>query len=175
VVQVPFLTQNWVDIAATADSALRGGGPEFKNGLPEHVQQGGDHLDTLDEGDYGQDWDSPDEEENQQRAGSNPSSSLHENRPYDLDDDDRQIVLTLSEFPQVDKEVARRLTKLESIKVLSCEVMPSNIMPYIFCTLYIFPFLVCCQAIFLLFQCSYFTAVCRFSQIFTTKDTKCVQ
>ncbi len=137
-VQVPFFTQNWVDIATTADSTLRGGGPEFKQGLPEHVQQGGDHVDTLDEGNYGQvttdDWDSPDEEINQQRAGSNPSSSLHENRPYDLDDDDRQIVLTLSEFPQVDKEVARRLTKLESIKVLPCEVMPSNIMPYIFCT-----------------------------------------
>jgi len=118
--QVPFLTQNWVDIATTADSTLRGGGPEFKQGLPEHVQQGGDHVDTLDEGDYGQvttyDWDSTDEEMNQQTAGSNPSSSLHENRPYDLDDDDRQIVLTLSEFPQVDKEVARRLTKLESIK-----------------------------------------------------------
>ncbi len=136
--QVPFLTQNWVDIATTADSTLRGGGPEFKQGLPEQVHQGGDHVDTLDEGNYGQvttyDWDSPDEEMNQQRAGSNPSSSLHENRPYDLDDDDRQIVLTLSEFPQVDKEVARRLTKLESIKVLPREVMPSNIMPYIFCT-----------------------------------------
>ncbi len=39
--------------------------------------------------------------------------------PYDLDDDDQQIALTLSEFPQVDKEVAGRLTKLESIKVHS--------------------------------------------------------
>jgi hypothetical protein len=52
----------------------------------------------------------------QQKPGSGSSSSLHHNRHYDLDKNDHQIALTLSEFPQMDKEVARRLTKFEPVK-----------------------------------------------------------
>jgi hypothetical protein len=38
-----------------------------------------------------------------------------------LEKNDHQIALTLSEFPQMDKEVARRLTKFEPVKVLSTQ------------------------------------------------------
>lgn len=115
--QASFLAQNWVDTAAIADSRSKGVDTEFKQGLSE---QGGDHADELDDSNYGQvttyDWNSPNTEIDWQRAGPGPSSSLQHKMPYDLDDDDQQIALTLSEFPQVDKEVAGRLTKLESIK-----------------------------------------------------------
>ncbi len=118
--QASFLAQNWVDTAAIADSRSKGVDTEFKQGLSE---QGGDHADELDDSNYGQvttyDWNSPNTEIDWQRAGPGPSSSLQHKMPYDLDDDDQQIALTLSEFPQVDKEVGGRLTKLESIKVHS--------------------------------------------------------
>ncbi len=118
--QASFLAQNWVDTAAIADSRSKGVDTEFKQGFSE---QGGYHADELDDSTYGQvttyDWNSPNTEIDWQRAGPGPSSSLQHKMPYDLDDDDQQIALTLSEFPQVDKEVAGRLTKLESIKVHS--------------------------------------------------------
>ncbi len=63
----------------------------------------------------------PDKDMDQQKPGSGSSSSLHHNSHYDLDKNDHQIALTLSEFPQIDKEVARRLTKFEPVKVLSTQ------------------------------------------------------
>ena len=49
-------------------------------------------------------------------VSTNPSSQ----DPYSLDEDDRQVALALSEeYQQVDREVANRLTKLESMKVCS--------------------------------------------------------
>lgn len=63
----------------------------------------------------------PDKDMDQQKPGSGSSSSLHHNRHYDLDKNDHQIALALSEFPQMDKEVARRLTKFEPVKVLSTQ------------------------------------------------------
>lgn len=50
---------------------------------------------------------------------SSSSSTFHDNASIDDgEDDDRQLALALAEdHPQVDQEVGRRLTKLESIKV----------------------------------------------------------
>lgn len=57
-----------------------------------------------------------DEREGRER-GLAPSSSDHDSL-YEVDEDDRQVALALSEdYPQVDQEVARRLHDLDSIPV----------------------------------------------------------
>lgn len=63
-------------------------------------------------------WESSNEDMDRQRAGSlsTASTTASSQDPYSLDEDDRQIALALSEEYQHDKEVANRLTKLESMK-----------------------------------------------------------
>lgn len=115
--QISVLAQDWVDEAANSVPTSTG---ESSNS--DHANKVGRESPSLaGEGNYGHvtiyDWDSPDEDMEQRKRGPTSSSSLQDN-PYELDNDDRQLALALSEdYPQVDKEVARRLTKLESIKV----------------------------------------------------------
>lgn len=72
------------------------------------------------------DWESTNEDMDRRKVGSlsTVSTTSSSQDPYSLDDDDRQLAIALSEeYPHVDKEVANRLTKLESMKV--CVLFPS--------------------------------------------------
>lgn len=65
------------------------------------------------------DWESTNEDMDQRKVGSlsTVSTTSSSQDPYSLDEDDRQLAIALSEqYQHVDKEVANRLTKLESMK-----------------------------------------------------------
>jgi hypothetical protein len=64
------------------------------------------------------DWECRSDNMDLQKMGNSAaSSSFREKSPYAIDDEDRQVALALSDNPQVDKDIARRLTKFEPMKV----------------------------------------------------------
>ncbi len=116
------LVQTWVENPGTAvaDSSSGEGSPD----QIERVAQASTAAVLGDTSTHGHvtvyNWESSNEDMDRQRAGSlsTVSTTSSSQDPYTLDEDDRQIALALSEeYQQVDKEVANRLTKLESMKV----------------------------------------------------------
>jgi hypothetical protein len=68
------------------------------------------------------DWEGSNEDMDRRKGGSvsTVSTTSSSQDPYSLDEEDRQVALALSEeYQAVDREVANRLTKLESMKVCS--------------------------------------------------------
>lgn len=64
------------------------------------------------------DWECRSDDMDLQKMGNSAaSSSFRDKSPYAIDDEDRQVALALSDNPQVDKDIARRLTKFEPMKV----------------------------------------------------------
>lgn len=112
------LVQTWVEKPGTAVADSSSG-----EGSLERVAQASAEAAVGDTSTHGHvtvyNWESSNEDMDRRRAGSlsTVSTTSSSQDPYTLDEDDRQIALALSEeYQHVDKEVANRLTKLESMK-----------------------------------------------------------
>ncbi|XP_024381135.1 OVARIAN TUMOR DOMAIN-containing deubiquitinating enzyme 9 [Physcomitrium patens] len=110
------LVQNWVESAASDTSS--------GEGSSDPVEKGASASSSASVGNpYGHVTvhycENSKEDMDRRNTGSlsNPSTVSSSQDPYSLDDDDRQMALALSEeYQRLDREVANRLTKLESLK-----------------------------------------------------------